>query len=146
MSSSIPNAVQQFITIAATVMPSQSVFWFGKALPVYTQPWTLQINEITADQQPAELGPTYRREELFELHGILSSWAGDSDNISRLNEVFAMFADITVAVANNPTLNSAVRFAECSPVQYVPDVDPKGFSLGELNFEIRCSQRITSLT
>ena len=147
MASSIPLAVPQLISIAQTALPAGTLVWFGKALGVFNTPITLQILRVTGEQIPAELGPNYRREETFSIECEIDSWAGDVDQPSRMSEVFnTAFYPLAVAIANNYTLNSTVRFAECTAFHYEPDNDASGRSLGRLSFEIVCSQRITSLS
>lgn len=109
-------------------------------------PITLQILSVEGDQVPAELGPTYKREETYSIMCDLVSFAGDQLYVNRLSEVMTSFALITVAIANNPTLNSAVRFAEVGDFVFTAHADNKGMSLGSLTFAIRCSQRISSLS
>ena len=79
MASSVPGAVGALITILTAALPGDATVWFGKALPVYTAPLTLQILKVSGDQEPAELGPSYRREETFSIHCELTSFAGDQD-------------------------------------------------------------------
>lgn len=150
MSSSIPNAIQQFIAIATTALPNSpsipTQVWFGKPLPRYIAPVTLQITGVTGQQDPAELGPTYRREEKYNLNCLLTTWAGDDNHLQGMLDAFGYFALITVAVANNPTLNSAVRFAQPRSLGYTPDADPSGKRVGTLAFTLACEARVTSLT
>src|SRR5262249_52705136 len=146
MSSVIPSAVPQFITIARGVMPQDAFIWFGRQMSVFSAPLTLQVISVTGDQEPADLGPEYRREETFEIHCVLTAFAGDDDHPSRMREVFDQFKVISIAVASNYTLNNTVRFAEVGDFNYLPDNDSSGKSIGSLAFQIRCSQRITSLT
>lgn len=146
MASSIPGATQALISIATAALPSTAQIWFGKALPVYTAPLTLQILKMSADQEWAFLGPTYKREEIYAIHCELTSWAGDQDYISRLNEVMNAFQTLTLAIYNNPTLNNTVRLCEVKRLDYEPDADAKGMSLGRLDFTVDCQQRISTLT
>ncbi len=146
MSSSIPGAVAYFLQLAGTALPASAYVYFGVELPKYTAPVTLQVTGITGNQQPAELGPSYKREETYSILCELTSFAGDQDFPTRLSEVMDNWALITVAVAGDPTLGGNVRFAECGDMDFSPKSDIKGFSLGSLTFDVRCSQRITSLT
>lgn len=146
MSSAIPGAVQALISIAQGALPSDATVWFGVPLPVYEAPITLQILKVTGEQEVAQLGPNYRREETFEIHCCLTSFAGDNDFVSRMTEVYANFSLLTVAIATNYTLNNTVRFAEIRQFDYQPDADGKGMTLGQLDFAVACQVRIESLT
>jgi hypothetical protein len=146
MSSSVPSAVHAFMSIAQAVLPNATVF-FGKPLSLYTSPITLQVLAVhTGEQEVATLGPEYKREETYQIQCALTSFAGDSDYLGRLDEVFASFSTLTTAIGNNPTLNQTVRFSEIRSFEYVPDADTKGMTLGMLTFTLACQARITSLT
>lgn len=134
------------MVIAQTALPDATV-WFGKPLAQYTTPITLQVLAVhTGEQEVATLGPEYKREELYEIQCVLTSFAGDNDYLSRMDEVYGSFHSITVAIGNNPTLNQTVRFAEIKTFEYIPDADPKGMTLGSLTFTVACQARISSLT
>lgn len=134
------------MVIAQSALPAATV-WFGKPLAMYTTPLTLQVLAVhTGEQEVATLGPEYKREELYEIQCMLTSFAGDSDYLGRMDEVYASFGSVTIAVGNNPTLNQTVRFAEIKTFEYVPDADAKGMSLGSLSFTVACQARISSLT
>lgn len=142
----IPGALTQFMTIATAALPSGSTIWFGEELPTYTAPVTLQITEITGDQKPAEMGTQYRREETFGLVcSIVCYQGGEPDFPTILGNVTTNFVLVSQAVANNPTLNSAVRFAQVGNFHIVPVTDANGMSAISLDFVIRCEQRVTSL-
>jgi len=146
MASCIPAATPQLLSIITTALPSNAYVWVGKELGVFSAPVTFELNSITSDQQPAALGPDYKREETFEFNCRLTSFQGDTDQQSRLQEVYVNLALIEVAIGNNATLNNTVRFAEIGAGEYQPDTNGSGGSIGTLAFQIRCSQRITSLT
>lgn len=155
MSSSIPGAVAnlQSLLVAAFAGQQTVQVWFGKTLPQYVAPTIIQITGWTGDQQPAELGPSYRREETFAIQVEICATGGDMDFMSRQVTVMDAFGVISVLVANNWTLPStaggndgAVRFAEVGTFSFVPQTDNHGFAVGELTFDIHCSQRIASLT
>jgi hypothetical protein len=147
MASSIPLAVHALINIATGAFPANYQVWFGKPLPVYTAPITLQILGVhPATQEIITMGPDYKREEVYEIECLLTSWAGDVDYLGRMDEVFATFDLLTTAIGNNPNLNQTVRFAEIATLDYVPDATAVGTSLGSLAFTIKCQQRISSLT
>jgi len=112
----------------------------------YTAPLTFLITEITGDQKPAELGNQYRREETFNLVCTLVAYqGGPPDYIDQLTSLMASFVTLSQAIANNPTLNGAVRFAEVGNFDIVPATDGGGQGAVTLDFQIRCSQRVTSL-
>lgn len=147
MASSVPSAVNAFISIATTALPPSALVWFGKPLGAYTAPVTLQVTGVrNGEQQVATMGPEYKREETYEIECSLTSWAGDSDFTGRMNEVFLNYGLLTLAVGNNPTLNQTVRFAEIHSFEYTPGADAKGMTLGALDFSIHCQARISSLT
>ena len=145
--SSVPDALAGFMSIATAAFPEGVQVWFGKPLPRYEAPITLQILGVRPGEQEAiTLGPDYTREERYSIECLLTSYAGDPDYIGRAQEVFTEFHLLTIAVANNPTLNGAVRFAEIKSFEYVPDADGAGKTLGALTFTVDCQARITSLT
>ena len=109
MASSIPLAVPYFMNLCATALPSDSLVAFGTVLPKFTAPISLLVTEVVGNQEPAELGPSYRREETYSILCELSSFSGDQDLPLRLTEVFDAFALITVAVGNDMTLGQTVR-------------------------------------
>ncbi|MGH9917416.1 MAG: hypothetical protein ACRD6W_00875 [Nitrososphaerales archaeon] len=146
MSSSVPTSVPYFVTLATTALGADATVSFGKPLPLYSAPITLQVTGVVGDAEPAELGPNYRREETYSIQCELTAYAGDQNFLDRLSECMTAYALLTVAVANDPTLGGSVRFAECGQYQFVPDADAQGQSIGNLTFDVRCSARITSLT
>lgn len=147
MSSSIPGAIQAFMTVAGAALPAGSQVWFGKTLGTYVAPVTLQVNgTVNGRQEPAELGPSYRREEEYEFSCTLTCWAGDEDFMQRMLDTFTNFGLLTVALANNPTMNGTVRFVQVTTLNFTPDSTAPGASSGILAFNVNCQQRITSLT
>lgn len=155
MPSSIPAAVSNLFTLMTAVFVSQTNVQvvFSKFLPEYVSPITIQIKGFAGDQQPAELGPNYKREETFQIPCEIASFAGDQLHMNRLSEVMTIFATFSATIANNWTLPStvggndgAVRFAEVGTFNYAPDDTDAGKSLGILDFDVHCSQRILSLS
>jgi len=155
MPSSIPAARANLRSLLTTAFVAQTnvLVYYGKTLGSYVSPITVQITGWTGDQQPAELGPSYRREETYAINMDITSWAGDQDYATREVEVMAAFGTVSLVVANNWTLPStaggndgAVRFAEVGTFNFVPEADDNGQSMGKLLFDVHCSQRITSLT
>lgn len=145
MASSIPGATSALISIATAALPTAFV-WFGKALPAYNAPITLQILNVTGDQEWMEVGPAFRREETYSINCELTSWAGDQNYQQRMVEVMNAFQTLTLALYNNMTLNGTVRLSEVKTLSFTPDADPKGLSLGRLDFAVDCQQRISVLT
>lgn len=146
-SSAIPGALTQFMALAAAALPAGSTVWFGEELPTYTAPITLQVTEITGDQVPAEIGPQYRREESFSLICSLSYYQGGAPDFPGiLGTVMANFLLVSQAVGNNPSLNSAVRYAQVGNFVITPATDPNGLSALTLDFAVRCEARVTSLS
>lgn len=154
-SSSIPGAranLQALLTTEFDGQPNVQVY-YGKTLSQFTSPQTVQILGWTGDQEPAELGPSYRREETFQLHCEIVSWSDGDDFNARETEVMDLFYTIATTIGNNPTLPStyggtdgAVRYAEVGSFTFTPDMDGSGHSSGTLQFAVHCSQRVTSLT
>lgn len=148
MSSSIPNAVTQFQAIATAALPAGTTnITMGEALPPdISEPVVLQIIRVTGEQEWAELGPLYRREETYAIHCEITAWAGDQDFATRMTDAFSAFELLTVAVGSNPTLNGAVRLAEIRQLDWEPKPDAKGQSTACIAFTVDCQQRITTLT
>lgn len=147
MSSSVATAIPAFITICQNALPAGFQVALGQIFTPYVSPQTLLITGIHfTEDEYAELGPTYRHEEHYNIECSLCSTAGDNDQSTRLQEVYALYKDIQVAVANNPTLNSNVRLGWCRQLDYTPTYDAKGFSVGQLSFEVQVQARVTSLT
>jgi hypothetical protein len=147
-SSAIPGALIQMLAIAKAALPADTTIWWGKELSTYTSPLTFQITEITGDQQPAEMGPGYRREETFSLVCSLSSYQGGDQGqgaLDGLNTVMLNFALISAAIGNNPNLNQAVRFAQVGNFIISTDTDGNGTTAVTLDFQVRCEQRVLSL-
>lgn len=147
MASSVPNTVTQFLAVMTAALPPTAMVWFGTPLGSYSAPLTLQVIGVhTGLQEVAVMGPDYQREETYQIACQLTSFAGDPDFAGRMTEVYAAFELITVAIGNNPTLNSAVRFAQIGEFEYVPGADSSGMTLGCLTFSVACQVRISSLT
>jgi hypothetical protein len=146
VSSSIPGAVPYLVALAQTALGSDATVWFGKELPLYSAPITMQITQIVADQVPAELGPNYKREETYSIYCTITAYAGDQKFLDRLSEAFTAFDAVEVAVANDPTLGGNVRFAQLGGMGFTPGADAQGQSIGTLPFLVRCQARVTSLT
>ena len=157
MASSVGPAVNNAIgiitaAIPATISEGHTQVAFGD-LPRYVAPVTLQIMEVTGDQQPAEIGLNYRREETYSIVCEIVVWSGDQDYVTRFDDCMLIFNKVAVAIGNNPWLSSsglndshaAVRFAEVGNMSIIPHATPKGQSVCSLEFHIRCSQRIDSL-
>jgi len=142
-------AAQSYFNMLTALFPNYTV-WVGAELGVFQTPTTIEINGVTGDQQPAELGPNYRREETFSIHCKITVFAGEgstpTDFLNRMDDTWTVFNAIEVAVANNPTLTQVVRYAECGDMDYVPTTTQNGSAMGQLTFEVRCSQRVTSLS
>jgi hypothetical protein len=154
MASSIPGAVAYWVNLAETTLkstvtsPDGVYVWFGSPLSRYIAPITLQVMEVTEiTHQWAELGSQYKIEETYKIHNQLVSFAGDNDQLGRMNEVFSNLQLLTVALANDYTLGGNVRL--CLPVvegDYLPGTDASGRTAGSLTFDIHCEARVTSLT
>ena len=158
MPSSIPGAVSNLYTIltAAFLDNTDCEVFVGPTLPSkFLPPTRVQILGWTGDQEPAELGPSYRREETFQIHCQIVSASGEQSPMALLNIqtlVMDAFEVLSVLIANNWTLPSTaggndgtVRFAEVGTFDFVPQMTQRGQS-GTLTFTVHCTQRITSLT
>ena len=153
MSSSIPNAIQAFMSIATAALPSDTQVFFGKTLPQYVAPVNLQVSgTINGRQSVATFSPDLTREEQYEFDCTLVTWAGDNDYLQRMLDAFANFKLLTVAIANNPQLattdfpQGVVRFTQITQLGFTPEAAPDGASTGTLAFNVNCQQRIASLT
>lgn len=146
MSSSVPTALPAFKAIAVAALPSNFNVAFGQIFGPYVTPQTLLITGIHfTDDEYAELGPTYRHEEHYNIECSLCSASGDNDQDGRLQEVYTLYADISVAVANNPNLTKTARLGWCRQLDYAPTYDAKGWSVGHLTFEVQVQARVPSL-
>lgn len=151
--SAIPGAVTNLLAIATAALPANTTVYFG-AERAWNASLVFQISEITGDQQPAEMGTQYRREEKFDLICSLISCLGSAavDDFSpALSTLMTNFRLFSMAVANNPRLtdsngNDAVRFAQVGNFHIHPETDANGQSAVYLDFAVRCEQRVTSLT
>jgi hypothetical protein len=150
MSSSIPGAVTYFMDLCNTALPDPVSVQFTSVVPMYTSAKMLIVKSITdIVQTPAELGPSYKREEEYRINCELTSYYGDQNVQSfsdRFDEVFSMFSQITVALGNDYMLGGNVRLAQVEEGEYTPKVDLRGRTVGCLDFTIHCEQRIESLT
>jgi hypothetical protein len=145
--SSIPGALAGALALAASTLPPDSTVYYGNELPAYSAPLTFQITEISGDQKVAELGPQYRREEVFALICTLVYYSGGAPDFpTQLDTLMANFVLLSLAIGNNPTLGGAVRFAEVGNFHITSEIDRNGQGASTLDFSIRCQQRVTSLT
>lgn len=153
--SAIPGALAAFMALATATLPSGSTVWFGEELPTYSAPVTLQITEIQGDQNPAEMGGRYRREETFSLICLLSMYQGGAQDFPTIfGNVMAQFNALALAVGNNPSLIAytaepgvqPVRYAQVGSFIVTPNSDQNGQSAVTLSFALRCAQRVESLS
>jgi hypothetical protein len=63
-----------------------------------------------------------------------------------MQEAFTLYADLSIAIASQPTLNGTCRVAWCKQLSYKPTWDQKGFSVGQLSFEVNVQVRVNSLS
>lgn len=146
MSSSAPNAIPAFISIAEAALPANFQVRFSQVFNPYVAPQSLLITRVVFTEDGfAELGPRYQHEEHYNLECSLTSVAGDDDPTTRLSEVYTLYKDISIAVAAKPTLNGTVRLAWCRQLGYEPTKDAKGLDVGQLDFEVQCQARVDSL-
>lgn len=147
MSASLPNVIPALQAVLQGALPANFQVYFKTVSPVYVAAQSCAITgaRFTMDDF-AVLGPDYTHEEQYGMPCVLTSSYGNDDEIGRMNEVYALYKDISVAIANNPTLNGTVRVAW--PVQnaYSPGADIKGITVGTLNFTVKVQVRVQSLT
>lgn len=147
MSTSIPLAVPAFIAIATAALPANFQVRFDTQFDTRIDPKALLVTGVRVTEDAAgELGPNYRHEEHYDIVCQLCSTAGNDDEATRMAEVYALYDLISVAIANAPTLNDTVRTAWTRQLGYSPTHDPKGFSVGCLDFEVSVTNRATSLS
>lgn len=145
MSSSLPNAVPAFASIATAALPSGFLVKEGSVLGPYDPPQALLITGVHfLMDQPAVLGPDYRHEEHYNIQCTLVAMQGTDDQASLLGTAYGLYADISIAVANAPTLNGTVRVALTRQLDYAMGYDPKGLAVGTCTFEVVCEARVTS--
>lgn len=146
VSSAIPGAITNLMAQAPAILPPDTYCWFGGELPAYTAPLTFLVTEAAGDQVPASLGTDYRREETFQLVCSLVAYAGGTpDHVAMTTSLMGAFSLLSMAIANNPQLWGAVRFAQVGNFHVVPQTDGNGQSIVQLDFSIRCEQRVKSL-
>lgn len=154
MPSSIPGAVSNLFSLLTTAFASETnvQVYRGGALTTYVAPITVQILGWQGTQKPAELGPSYRREETFAIQMEIAAYEGDLAFATVETNVMNAFGIVSVTVANNWTLPSTaggndgtVRFSEVSTFTYKSSFDGSGQAAGILTFDVNCQQRIQSL-
>ncbi len=153
----IPGTIHYVYNLFGATYPMDAnnvptLVWFGSELAVFSAPTTIEINCVDpADQEPAEMGPNYRREELFSLKCKITVYSGEGANgatdfLARMDDCFTVWKALAIAVANDPTLGDNVRYAEFGEMEYMPGTDASGRATGCLTWSVRCSQRVTSLS
>jgi hypothetical protein len=149
----IPGATAALINIltAAFANDSQVQVLFGP-LAKYVAPVTIQITETTGDQKPAELGPGYRREEKFNIVCSIVAYSGGDDYMALMNQAYSYLIQVAPVIGNNPTLIDpattlpTVRFAEMGNFAGSPEPDINNQPTYSIDFQVRCSQRVLSLS
>lgn len=144
--SAIPGALVQLLAVATAAFPPNTTVYYGEDLPAYTAPLTLQISEIVGDQEPADIGQ-FKREEAWQFTCSLITYVGGvPDWVAQLVSTFASFSLLSLAIGNNPTLNGSVRFAQVGNFVTHSETDANSQGATTLDFAVRCTQRVTSLT
>lgn len=148
MATSIPQAVPQFISIAQAALPSGFQIQFGTIFDPNIQPQALLVTGVNVILDAyAEMSPVYRHEEHYNIECTLSGLSGQPGQDAVIfSQVYQLYDDIAIAVANNPNLNNTVRLAWCRQLKYQPGRDAKGLLVGTLDFEVQCQQRVNSLS
>lgn len=151
------------MALAQTNLPAGAQIWLGSVLPVYqatpgtvatvNSGVTLQITGVRFDSDAyAELGPTYRHEEHYNLACSLCAWSGDGSATGyakTLQDVYAMYADLSIAISSNPTLGlttPAPRLAWPRQLDLKIGPDPFGRPSSCIDFEVQVQARVTSLS
>src|SRR5215469_12663749 len=151
MASSVPLAVPAFMTLCQNALPTGFVVQLGTIFGPYVPQQALLITGVhfTKDEY-AELGPTYRHEENYNIACELIYSEGDANQPVAIQSVYALYQDISVAIANNPALpnppstTGTVRLGWCRQLDYSPSFDAtKGWTTGTLSFEVECQARVT---
>jgi hypothetical protein len=146
MSSSLPNAVPAFTSIAQAALPANFQVRLDTIFGPFAAPQALLITGVHFEvDEFAELGTRYQHEEHYTIACSLCSVAGNDDQPARMAEVYALYKDISVAIAAAPTLNGTVRLAWCRQLSYTPTHDAKGMNVGQLDFEVQVQARVDSL-
>ena len=162
MSSSVPAVIPAFMTLATSALPAGAEIWLGAVLPVYQAgPGAVsglstgiicQISGITFDEDSyAELGPSYRHEEHYNLSGCVISWSGGTTGTFAqcLQDAYTAYSALSVAVANNPTLGlptPAPRLVWMRQLSVAIAPDSNGFAQAQVEWEAQVQSRVTSLT
>lgn len=145
MTASAPLAVPAFVSIAQTALGPNFQIREGQIYNVFVAPQSLLITGIHfTEDKPAALGPDYPHEEHYSILCSLYSSAGNDAQDQRLQETYALYASLSIAVATNPDLNKTVRTAWCRQLDYLPTTDGKGMPVGQLNFEVNITARVQS--
>lgn len=150
----IPGAVAAVMNVAQTNLPANATVYFGSELPSYSNPWTFQITEVSGDQAYDSIGPRYRREETFNLICLLTYYDGSNNFPGLLATVMQQFTIIATAIGANPSLTDytvpgvtqVVRVAEVGNFIVTPATDANGRCACTLSFNVRCAQRVESIS
>lgn len=165
MSSSVPVVLPAFKALATTALPAGSQVWTGSVMPVQ-QPgpgdvtgiasgaW-LQIKGIHFDaDQFAEMGPTYKHEEHYNIECELCVWRGGGNYDTSVDfdqcvqDVYAVYADLTIALGNQIRLNqtdpNVPRLAWPRQLSLVIAPDALGRPSACIDFEVQVQARVTS--
>lgn len=146
MATSVTAALPAYMSLVQGALPTGFLVKFGTVFGPYVAPQALLLTGIHfTEDQYAELGPRYQHEEHYNIECALCSSAGNDDEMARFNETYALYEDISVAIANHPDLNQTVRLGWCRQLDYSPTYDPKGMSVGMLTFEVQVQARVDSL-
>lgn len=145
MSSSVPTSIPAFIAIAQAALPEGFQIRQGAVFGPFIAAQSLQITGIrfTKDQH-AELGPNYKHEEEYNILCSLVGTAGNDDTASRIQEVAALYADLSVAIANQPTLSGTVRTAWTTQTGYKLSPTSQGWSAAQVDFQVIVTARVPS--
>ena len=161
MSSSVPAVVAAFKSVATSACPAGTQIVNSTVLPAGYQAGpgevatvnsgvTLQIKGVhfVVDQY-AEMGPNYKHEEHYNILCTLCAWAGDPNFDQRMVDVYTIYADLSIAVAQNMALGlpePKPRIAWPRQLDFTPGPDPFGRPAGTISFQIEVQARVDSLS
>ena len=147
MSSSVPAAIPAFVSIVQAALPAGFQVREGAIFGPRIDPQALLITGIHFTEDTfGEMSPAYRHEEHYEIQCALAASQGVDDQASLLTQLYGIYADISLAIANNPDLNKTVRLAWTRQLDYSMGYDGKGLTVAVLQFEVQVQVRVTSLT
>lgn len=163
MSTSVPAVIPAFMTLATNALPSGAQVWLGTVLPANFQPGPGDVTGVTSgvtlqitgvhflEDGFAEMGPSYRHEERYNIECSLCAWnGGPPEGFAQcMTDAYAMYADLSIALANNPTLGLTTpkpRLAWPRQLDFSPSPDAFGRIAGTITFEVQVQARVEAFS